>query len=115
MPPVTPDDDLTDEEIARFEGADPDEVKAIERFLKWQKAKVAGPKGSQEDPGKPGSLPGSQGGELTLSQIQKMIGDPTNASILRHLLAQADELAKLPASKGKGNVLPLKRKGFFTA
>ena len=87
---ATPDDEFTADEIREFGEVSDDEKKKLERFLKWrgQKERSAAP---APQPPNPSSL---EAPELTLKQLRALTADPESRSILKTLLASADESLK---------------------
>lgn len=81
------EDDLTPEEIAAFEGAGEDEIKSVERFIKWRDRAARTTKAPErKNPSSESSGPP----ELTLKQLRELTTDPHNRSVLKHLIAELD-------------------------
>jgi hypothetical protein len=90
------EDDLTDEEIAEFEGIGEDDRKKLERYLKWQEKQK-----ENEDALRSGKR------AYSLDDLEAMLDNPRTASFLKHALAEREanppkdskQLKKSPTQK----------------
>ena len=83
-------DDFTAEELKEFAEVSNEEKTKLERFMRWR--------GQKEKSAAPASPPPNQSfleaPELTLKQLRALTADPESRSILKSLLASADESLK---------------------